>query len=112
MNKQKEEGVKENLNNTIWNLTARVLSKEEYQVLHYDLNHGLPTCQKSDIVASVESVWDQINKKNICKEKQNQNVRSKNWLRALTCSHANLDNSQVFKGTLSSLRQFLATKTL
>ena len=46
MNKQKEEGVKENLNNTIWNLTARVLSKEEYQVLHYDLNHELPTCQK------------------------------------------------------------------
>ena len=106
MNKQKEEGVKENLNNTIWNLTARVLSKEEYQVLHYDLNHGLPTCQ------NVETVWDQINKKNICKEKQNQNVRTKNWLRALTCCHVNLDNSQVFKGTLSSLKQFLATKTL
>ena len=30
MNTQKEEGVKENPNSTIWNLTTRVLSNEEY----------------------------------------------------------------------------------
>ena len=58
-NKQKEEGVKENPNNTIWNLITRVLSNEEYQVLRYGLNHGLATYQKqNDILAPVESVWD------------------------------------------------------
>ena len=72
MNKQKEEGVKENPNNTIWNLTTRVLSIEKYQVLRYGLNHGLTTYQKqNNILTSVESVWDQINKKNICKETKN-----------------------------------------
>ena len=69
VNKQKEKGVKENPNNTIWNLITRVLSNEEYQVLRYGLNHGLATYQKqNDILASVECVWDQINKKNICEE--------------------------------------------
>ena len=77
MNKQKEEGVKENNpNNTIWNLITRVLSNEDYQVLRYGLNHELATFQKqNNILASVESVWDQINKKNICKETQNHTER-------------------------------------
>ena len=38
--KQQEDGVKENPNNTIWNLTSRTLSNDEYQVLRYGLNHG------------------------------------------------------------------------
>ena len=77
INKQKE-GVKENPNNTIWNLATRVLSNEEYQVLRYGLNHALATYQKqNDILTSVESVWDQINKKNICKEIQNHTERAK-----------------------------------
>ena len=100
MNKQKEEGEKEKPNNTIWNLTARVLSNEEYQVLCYGLNHGLATYQKqNDILASVETVWDQINKKNICKETQNHIERAKNSLRALAFSliDLDLDNYQVFK---------------
>ena len=41
--KQKEDGIKENLNNTIWDLTSRTLSNDEYQVLRYGLNHGLAT---------------------------------------------------------------------
>ena len=63
MNNQKE-GVKEKPNNTIWNLTTRVLSNEQYQVLRYGLNHGLATYQKhNDILTSLESVWDQVNMK-------------------------------------------------
>ena len=111
-NKQKE-GVKENPNNTIWNLTTRVLSNEEYQVLRYGLNHGLATYQKqNDILASVESVWDQINKKNICKETQSHIERAKNSLRALAFSLIDLDNCQVFKdkkklGIIKNLRKEL-----
>ena len=83
-NNQKEEGVKENPDNTIWNLITRVLSNEEYQVLCYGLNHGLATYHKqNDILTSVESVWDQINRKNICKETQNHIERAKNSLELL-----------------------------
>ena len=65
MNKKKEERANKNLNNTIWNLTTRVLSNGEYQVFLY----GLATYQKlNDILASLESAWDQINKNNICKK--------------------------------------------
>ena len=109
MNEQKEEGVKENPNNTIWNLTTRVLSNEEYQVLCYGLNHGLATYQKqNDILASVETVWDQINKKNICKETQNHIERAKNSLRALAFSFIDLDNYEVFKNK----RKLAAIKNL
>ena len=45
--KQNEEGVKENPSNIIWNLTIRVLSNEEYQVLPYSLNHVLLTKSKA-----------------------------------------------------------------
>ena len=80
-------------------MITRVLSNEEYEELHYGLNHGLPTYQKqNDILASVESVWDQINKKNICKETQNHIKRAKNLLRALVFSLIDLDHCQVFKG--------------
>ena len=98
MNKQKEEGVKENPNNIISNLTTRALSNEKYQVLPYGLNRGLETYQKqNDILASVEAVFDQINKKNICKETQNHIERAKNSLRALAFSLIDLDNYQVSK---------------
>ena len=64
--------MKENPNNAIWNLTTRVLSNEEYQVVRYDLYHGLATYQKeNNILASVEFTSDQTNKKNTCKDTQN-----------------------------------------
>ena len=90
--------MKENPNNTILNLTARILSNEEYQELCYALHHGLATYQKqNDILASVEFVWYHINKKNICKETQNHIERAKNLLKALTFSLIDLHNCQVFK---------------
>ena len=49
------------------------------------------------ILASVKSVWDQINKKRICKEAQNYIQRAKNSLRALAVSLIDVDNYQGFK---------------
>ena len=64
--KQEEDGFKENRNNVIWNLTSRILSNEECQTLRSGLNHGIATSLKeSDILASAESVWDQISRNNI-----------------------------------------------
>ena len=96
--KQKEDGIKENLNNTIWDLTSRTLSNDEYQVLRYGLNHGLATHQKeTDILANAESIWDQINRNNVCKESNNHVERAKNSLRAMAFSLIDLENKQIFK---------------
>ena len=67
--KQEEDGLKENPNNVIWNLTSGILSNEEHQVLRCGFNHGIATnLKESDILTSAESVWDQISRNNICKE--------------------------------------------
>ena len=61
--KQEQDGLKENPNNVIWNLTSRILSNEEC------LNHGIATnLKESDTLASAESDWDKISRNNICKE--------------------------------------------
>ena len=96
--KQQEDGIKENPNNTIWNLTSRTLSNDEYQVLRYGLNHGLATHQKeTDILANAESIWDQINRNNVCKESNNHVERAKNSLRAMKFSLIEIENKQLFK---------------
>ena len=90
--------MKENPNNVIWNLTSRILSNEECQVLRYGLNHGITTILKeSDILASAESVWDQMPRNNICKESHYHVERAKNSLQALAFNLINFDNNQVYK---------------
>ena len=66
--KQLKDGLETNPNNVIWNLTSRALSVEEYEVISYELNHGLAAHQNtSDIIATAKSVWDQINRQSLCK---------------------------------------------
>ena len=79
--KQQEDGLENNPNGIIWNLTSRALSNEEYEVLRYGLNHGLATHQNtSDIIATAEPVWDQISRQNLCKETHSHIKRAKNSL--------------------------------
>ena len=106
--KQQKDGIKENPNITIWNLILRTLSNDEYQVLHYELNHGLAT----HILANAESIWDQISRNNVCKELNNHEERVKNLLRAMAFSLIDLENKQVFKdkkklGIIKNLRKEL-----
>ena len=96
--KQEEDGLKENPNNAIWNLTWRILSNEECQVLRYGRNHGIATnLKESDILASSESVWDQISRNNICKESQYHVERAKNSVQVLAFNLTDFDNNQVYK---------------
>ena len=96
--KKQEDGLKKNPNNVIWNLTSGILSNEERQVLHYGLNHGIATnLKESDILASAESVWDQISRNNICKESHDHVETAKNSLRALGFNLIDVDNNQVYK---------------
>ena len=79
--KQQEDRIKGNPNNTTWNLILRTLSNYEYQVLRYGLNLGLATHQKeTDILANAGSIWNQINRNNVCKESNNHVERANNLL--------------------------------
>ena len=76
---QQEDGINENPNNTI-----TTFSNDEYHVLSYGLNHGLLTHQKdTDILPNAKTIWDQINKNNVCKESNNHVERAQNSLRAM-----------------------------
>ena len=79
-------------------MTSRILSNEECQILGYGLNHGIATnLKESDILASAESVWDQICKNNISKESHYQVERAKNSIRTLAFNLIDFDNNQVYK---------------
>ena len=96
--KQEEDGRKENPNNIIWILTSRILSNEEFQKLRYGLNHVLATNPKeSDILASAESVLDQIIRNTIGKESYYHVEKAKNSPRALAFNLIGFDNNQVYK---------------
>ena len=76
----------------------RTLSNGEYQVLRYRLNHRLVTHQKAtNILTNAESIWDQINKNNVCKKSSNHVEKAKNSLRAMAFSLIDLENKQIFK---------------
>ena len=90
--------MKENPNNVIWNLTSRILSNEECQVLRFSLNHGITTSLKeSHILASAESVCDQMSRNNICKESHYHVERAKNSLESLAFNLIDFGNNQVYK---------------
>ena len=79
--KQQEDGIKENPKNAAWNLISQTLPNYEYQVLRYGLNHGLETHQKeTDILANAGSIWNQVNRSNVCNESNNHVERASNSL--------------------------------
>ena len=53
--------------------------------------------KESDILASSESVWDQISRNNICKESQYHAERAKNSVQVLAFNLTDFDNNQVYK---------------
>ena len=53
--------------------------------------------KESDILASAESVWDQISRNNFCKESHYHVERAKNSLRAIAFNLIDFDNNQVYK---------------
>jgi hypothetical protein len=57
-------GIDSNPNNNINNLAREDLTAEEEHVLRFGLKHGLATRPKeSNIIASAESIWEQLNRK-------------------------------------------------
>ena len=63
------EGTEENPNKTIRNFSSHVLSNEEHETLKFGLKHGLARRpEEDDILATVESLWYQIETKGLCRD--------------------------------------------
>ena len=63
------KGIHRNPNITITNLSKRVLSNDEYEVLRYGLKHGATIKPKeNEVFALAEDIFDQINRKGLCKQ--------------------------------------------
>ena len=75
------DGIYPNLNIIITNLSSRVLTNDEYETLQYALKHSIAIKPKdNEIFAIVEDIYDQINRKGLCKENQVSMQRLKNSL--------------------------------
>ena len=109
-----DNGITENPNSTIWNLSSRVLSNDEYEVLSYGLKHGLATnLYPKDILPSIENVWNQLVTKDLLRNDYQSINRAKNCLRSLAYNLIDLDNQQVFRDSkklkiLKNLRETCA----
>ena len=58
-----------NPNHVVWNLSSQYLTNEEYDILWYGLNLGLATnLNCNDVLPSMDSVCDQLTRKNVPKE--------------------------------------------
>ena len=72
--RDKNREISTNPKTIITNLSIHVLAEGEYDILQYELKHGLATRPKeNDILAYAEDIWEQIDKANIC----NNNFHSK-----------------------------------
>ena len=65
------DGTYPNPNVTITNLSSRILTNDEYETLQYGLKHGIAIKRKdNEIFAIAEDIYDQIDRKGLCKENQ------------------------------------------
>ena len=65
--RDKNRGISANPNTIITNLSINVLTEGEYDILQYELKHGLATRPKeNDILAYAEDIKQRIDKANIC----------------------------------------------
>ena len=92
------KGIHPNANITITNLSNRVLSDDEYEVLRYGLKHGVAAKPKeNNVFKFAENIFDQINQKGLCKDNLNSVQRLKNTLRSFSFNVLDSDDKWVYR---------------
>jgi hypothetical protein len=90
--KRTSDGITENPNETIVNLTNHSLSSDELDVLKLGLRYGLATRPyQLEIMAVAEDVWRQVSRLDIFKEGRYVQDKIKNSLRSFTYNYIDLD---------------------
>ena len=90
--KRTSDGITENPNETIVNLTNYSLSSDELDVLKLGLRYGLATRPNQlEIMAMAEDVWRQVSRLDIFKEGRYVQDKIKNFLRSFPYNYIDLD---------------------
>ena len=89
------DGITDNPNETIVNLTNHSLSSDELEVLKLGLRYGLATRPNQlEIMAVAENVWRQISRLDIFKQVRYKQDKIKNSLRSFTYNYIDLDSKE------------------
>jgi hypothetical protein len=89
-------GIKNNPNDIITNLSGDTLTPEQESVLRFGLKHGLTTRpNESDVIASAESIWDQLKSQNLLPDSFMKQQKIKASIKALACNFLDFDDRQL-----------------
>ena len=93
--KKIKDGINQNPNKLITNLTRKQLTDEEIEILKVGLKHGIASRpRESEMIVIAEDIWDQIQRLDVCKDTFMSKHRAKNVLRAFTYNYLDLDDIQ------------------
>ena len=94
--KMKRDGLTNNPNQCIINLTGTLLNEEQYNALQFGLKYGVATLPKeNDLIASAESFWEQLERNNLLSGDFNKIQRAKNCLRGLVFNFLNFQDRRI-----------------
>ena len=94
--KRKKDGITKNPNQCVINLTGSNLTEEQYGALQFGLKYGIATNPKeNDLIASAESLWEQLEKKDLLVKDHNKIQRAKNSLRGLVFNFLNFHDRRI-----------------
>ena len=89
-----QDSLQNNPNNLISNLTGKMLSDTEIEILKYGLKHGIATRPSEvEMIVIAENIWDQIEQKGLCNHLMKRE-RVKTALRAFTYSYIDIYDKQ------------------
>ena len=92
--KKMEDGLHNNPNDLITNLTSRVISDIQVEILKCGLKHGIATRpNEPEMMVIAENIWDQIENNGLC-ENLKKKERVKTALCAFTYSYVDIFDTQ------------------
>ena len=94
--KRKRDGITKNPNQCIINLSGITLSEDQYGALQYGLKYGIATNPKeSDLIASAESFWEQLERNKLLPDSHHKIQRAKNALRGTVFNFLNFHDRRI-----------------
>ena len=95
--KRIQDGVHNNPNGVITNLTDTILSNYVIEILKYGLKHGvLIRPKESEMIVIMEDIYDQIMEHNVVKDNYISTEQLKTTLRAFTFNNLDIDDGDTF----------------
>ena len=108
MEKRIQEGISNNPNELITNLTNVTLSNNKIEILKYGLKHGVVTRPREpEMIVIMEDFYEQILQHNAIKDDHISQERLKTALKAFTFNYLDIDDKRHFHDSklLSDLRK-------